>query len=125
MNVQVKGHLGVSDGFGFAIPSRSVKSIAGQLISSGKAEHAFLGVVLQDSSSSGGRISGVRAGTPAAKAGLRGGDVITAIAGKSVASANALRAAINAHQPGDHVSITYTRNTTSHTVGVTLTSRPS
>jgi putative serine protease PepD len=120
---QSQGNVGV----GFAIPSNTIRSIASQLIASGKAEHAFLGVVLQDSTSSSGgaALQQVRAGTPAAAAGLRAGDVITALGGKSISSASQLRSAINAHQPGDTVQLTYTRGGTSHTANVKLTSRPS
>jgi len=124
VNSQIESDSGGSDGVGFAIPSNTVKSIAQQLISSGSAKHAFLGVELQ-SSSTGARVAGVRSGTPAAKAGLRAGDLITAVAGKHVGSADALRAAIDSHRPGDRVSLTYLRNGQSHTVSVTLTSRPS
>src|SRR5229473_2863982 len=49
---QIESNSGGNEGVGFAIPSNTVSSIASQLISSGKAEHAFLGVVLRDSSSS-------------------------------------------------------------------------
>jgi putative serine protease PepD len=126
VNAQIASDSGGNDGVGFAIPSNTVKSIASQLLANGKAEHAFLGVELQDSSSkAGGAVARVRAGTPAGDAGLRAGDVITAVAGKRVRSADELRAAINARTPGDKVSITYTRNGKSHTVEVKLTSRPS
>jgi len=126
VNSQIESDSGGSDGVGFAIPSNTVKAIAAQLISTGKAEHAFLGIVLRDASSGGGaRVTSVRSGTPAAKAGLRTGDVITAVAGKSIGSANELRAAISAHSPGDTVSIRYTRNGKIHTVEVKLTNRPS
>ena len=126
VNSQIESDSGGSDGVGFAIPSNTVKSIASQLISSGKAEHAFLGIVLSDASSgNGAQVTSVRSGTPAAKAGLRAGDVITAVAGKSISSATELRSAINAHSPGDTVSIGYTRNGKSHTVEVKLTNRPS
>jgi putative serine protease PepD len=119
---QSQGNVGI----GFAIPSNTVRSIATQLISHGKAQHAFLGVLLRDSSTGhGATIAQVRAGTPAAAAGLRAGDTVTAVAGKSIASASELRAAINAHRPGDRVSITYTRGGTSHTASVKLASRPS
>jgi S1-C subfamily serine protease len=67
----------------------------------------------------------VRPDTPAADAGLRAGDVITAVGGKRITSADELRVAINAHSPGDKVSLTYRRNGKSHTVEVTLTNRPS
>jgi putative serine protease PepD len=126
VNAQIASDSGGSDGVGFAIPSNTVLSIASQLISSGKAEHAFLGVVLSDASpSAGARVSGVRSNTPAADAGFGAGDVITAVAGKRVTSANALRAAINARRPGDTVSITYRRNGRVHTASVKLARRPS
>jgi len=51
--------------------------------------------------------------------------VITAIGGTKVSSSDELRAAINARKPGDRVSITFTRNGTTHTVSLTLASRPS
>jgi putative serine protease PepD len=126
VTAQIESNSGGSEGVGFAIPSNTVKSIASQLISTGKAEHAFLGVVLRDTSSvRGARITDVRSGTPAAKAGLRAGDVVTAVAGKHITSADELRSAINARRPGDTVSLTYTRNGRSHTAEVKLTSRPS
>ena len=70
VNAQIESNSGGNEGVGFAIPSNTVRSIASQLISSGKAEHAFLGVVLSDSSSqTGAAIGQVRAGTPAATRG--------------------------------------------------------
>jgi putative serine protease PepD len=122
---QIESNSGGNEGVGFAIPSNTVRSIASQLISSGKAEHAFLGVVLRDSSSqTGAAINQVRAGTPAARAGLRAGDVVTAAAGKRITSASELRATINAHRPGDTISVTYTRGEQSHTIKVKLAGRP-
>jgi putative serine protease PepD len=123
---QIESNSGNNEGVGFAIPSNTVSSIASQLISSGKAEHAFLGVVLRDSSAqAGAAISQVRAGTPAAGASLRAGDIVTAAGGKPVRSASELRAVINAHRPGDTISVTYKRGGTSHTVKVKLAARPS
>ena len=124
VNAQIESDSGGSDGVGFAIPSNTIKSIASQLISNGAAQHAYLGVELGDSGTS-ARVVSVRASTPASKAGLRAGDVITAIGGGHISSSDELRAAINARKPGDRVSITYTRNGTRHTVSLTLASRPS
>ena len=122
---QIESDSGGSDGVGFAVPSNTVRSIAAQLISSGKAEHAFLGVQLRDSSSTNGAaIVLVRGDTPASKAGLKAGDVITALGGKSISTASELRAAINARRPGDTVSVTYRRGGKSHTVTVKLANRP-
>jgi putative serine protease PepD len=125
VNSQIASDSGGSDGVGFAIPSDTVRSIATQLISSGKAEHAFLGVVLDDSAEGGAHVAEVRSGGPAAGAGLHAGDVVTSVNGKKITSSDELRAAINARQPGDTVSIKYTRNGKSHTVEVKLVSRPS
>src|SRR5438105_257723 len=109
---------------GFAIPSNTVRSVADQLSSSGKAQHAYLGVSLSSTAST-ARVGAVRSGTPAAGAGLKAGDVITALDGKSVASSAELESAIAAHKPGDSVSLTYTRGGKSHTVQLKLASRPS
>jgi putative serine protease PepD len=126
VNSQIESNSGGNEGVGFAIPSNTVKSIASQLISNGKAEHAFLGVVLSDSSSQtgGAAIGQVRARTPAAKASLRAGDVVTSAGGTKINSASELRAVINAHRPGDTISVTYTRGGQSHTVKVKLAARP-
>jgi putative serine protease PepD len=125
VNAQIESSSGGNEGVGFAIPSNTVRSVASQLISSGKAEHAFLGVVLSNSSrQNGAAITQVRASTPAARAGLRAGDVVTAAAGKRTTSASELRAAITARRPGDTISLTYTRGGKSHTVKVKLAARP-
>src|ERR671930_1873358 len=116
---QIESDSGGNDGVGFAIPSSTVRSVAGQLISSGKAEHAYLGISLS-SSASNALIGAVRSGTPAAKAGLKAGDVVTALDGKSIASTGELESAIAAHKPGDSVSLTYTRDGKSHTVQLKL-----
>jgi putative serine protease PepD len=123
VNAQIESDSGGSDGVGFAIPSNTVKSIASQLISTGKAQHAFLGVELGSSGTA--SVVSVRGGTPAAKAGLHAGDVITGLGGTKVGSADELRAAINARRPGDRVTLTFRRNGKSHTVSLTLASRPS
>jgi putative serine protease PepD len=124
VNAQIESDSGGSDGVGFAIPSNTIKSIASQLISSGKAQHAYLGVEL-GSDNARARVVSVRSGTPAAKAGLRQGDVIVALGGTKISSADGLRSAISSHKPGDRVSVTYQRNGTRHTVTLTLASRPS
>ncbi|HEY3069947.1 MAG TPA: trypsin-like peptidase domain-containing protein [Gaiellaceae bacterium] len=123
VNAQIESDSGGNDGVGFAIPSNTVKSIVSQLISSGKAEHAYLGVGVYDQTGV-VRVTQVRTGTPASLAGLRVGDVITAVDGTKVTSAGALTSAIGSKKPGDTVSITYTRGGSSHTVSVKLTTRP-
>jgi putative serine protease PepD len=121
---QIESDSGGNDGVGFAVPSNTVRTIANKLIATGKVEHAFLGVSLE-SASSGARLASVRSDSPAAKAGLQTGDVVTAFAGRKVASVDALRFAVDAKQPGDKVTVTFLRDGKSRTVTLTLATRPS
>jgi putative serine protease PepD len=126
VNSQIESESGGNDGIGFAVPSNTVKRIAAALISDGSVEHAYLGVSTQDvAGSTGAGIAEVRADTPAADAGLKGGDVVTKIDGESVDSADELRSLIDSKQPGDKVSLTITRDGSTRTVNVTLGTRPS
>jgi S1-C subfamily serine protease len=148
VNAQIAGQTGANVGIGFAIPSDTVKSIADTLISSGKVEHAYLGVTVQEIPSTvadqlgavaGVEITDVRSNTPAKDAGLvgstakktidgqqypTGGDIITAIDGQNMTTSEAVQQAIDSHQPGDKISITYWRKGESHTVSITLATRP-
>src|ERR671936_181356 len=83
---QIESDSGGNDGVGFAVPSNTVRSVVTQLVASGKVEHAYLGVAVETSPSGGAEVATVRAGTPAARAGLRRGDVITAVDGKHITS---------------------------------------
>jgi putative serine protease PepD len=122
VNSQIQSDSGGNDGVGFAIPANTVKRVASQLISSGKVDHAFLGVSLSAGST---KIAEVRAGTPADKAGLQVGDVVTAIDGKKVTTTTGLQAAIDAKRPGDKVTVAFTRNGSEKTLEVELGVRPS
>jgi putative serine protease PepD len=123
VNAQIESDSGGNDGVGFAIPSNTVKSIVSELISTGKAEHAYLGVSVETANGS-VRITQVRPGTPAADAGLQSGDRIVSLDGKQIVSADGLTSAIAAKKPGDTVSVTYSRGGQSHTVKIELASRP-
>jgi putative serine protease PepD len=120
---QIRSDSGGNEGVGFAIPSNTVRSVATQLIATGKAQHAFLGVTI-DSTANNALIAGVRPDTPAAKAGLEKGDVVTSFGGHAISSPDELASVINSYKPGDSVSVTYERDGQSHTVQVKLTTRP-
>jgi len=125
VNSQIESDSGGNDGVGFAIPSGTVRNIASQILSTGTAKHAYLGVALGDSASpTGAQIAQVNADTPAAKAGLQAGDVVTAVGGKTVPSGDALRAAVEAHSPGDTLDLTIVRNGNTKHVTVKLATRP-
>ena len=99
---------GGSIGLGFAIPVDQAKRVAEELIATGKASHASLGVRVADSASPpGARIVGVTNGGAAAAAGLPAGAVITKVDDQVIDSADALGAAVLSHPPGDAVSVNY------------------
>jgi putative serine protease PepD len=114
------GNIGV----GFAIPIDTAKQVADQLIKTGKATHAYLGVTLSDAvgEQQGALVASVQVGTPAASAGLKEGDIVTQVDGKAIDGADALSAAVRGHNPGDKVALTYVRNGQKHTTNVTLAS---
>jgi len=124
VNSQIRSESGDNAGIGFAIPSNTVRSVVTQLIATGKAQHAFLGVTI-DSTASNALIAGVRGGTPAAKAGLKKGDVVTSLGGHQISSPDELASIINSYKPGDSVKITYERGGDSHSAQVKLATRPS
>ena len=96
--------------------------VADQLIDTGKATHAFLGVSLADAvgDQDGAVVTGVQRGGPAANGGLTEGDVITSIDGKDVGTAADLAADVRGHQPGDKVSLTYLQGSRTHTATIGL-----
>jgi putative serine protease PepD len=116
-----------SIGLGFSIPIDQARTIATELIDTGSATHAQLGVSVRDAStngsstfSDGAAVAAVTAGGAAEKAGLAAGDIITKVGNRSVDSADALIASIRSHRPGDSVVLTYTNNGTEKTTKVTL-----
>ena len=119
---QIQSEGGGNDGVGFAVPSNTVKSIAAQLIAGGKAQHALLGVTPADTGN-GVRIATVKSGSAADDAGLKAGDVITAVGSTEITSSAQLRAIIAGHQPGDGLTLTIRRDGSSKTVHVTLGAR--
>ncbi|HXT33768.1 MAG TPA: Do family serine endopeptidase, partial [Vicinamibacterales bacterium] len=103
-------------GLGFAIPSNMARHVMDQLISTGTVRRAKLGITVQlitaDLASSlglpsahGALVSGVDAGSPGDKAGLKQGDVITSYNGKAVADNNQLRNAVASTAPGTTVPL--------------------
>ncbi|MGW3914729.1 S1C family serine protease [Streptomyces sp. NPDC005070] len=121
-----------SIGLGFAIPINQAKHVAQQLIQTGKPVYAKIGASVSLEEGTGGAkiteqgasgTSAVESGGPAAKAGLKPGDVITKLDGLVIDSGPTLIGAIWTHKPGDTVKLTYTRDGKTHTVDVTLGSR--
>ncbi len=122
ITAQIQSDSGGNDGVGFAIPSNTVRSVAAQLISTGTAQHALLGVNVQ-TAANGVSVGDVSKGSGAADAGVKAGDVITRVDGVSVSSAERLRAIIASHQPGDTLRVSISRGGSAKTLRVTLGSR--
>jgi putative serine protease PepD len=104
-----------SIGLGFAIPINQARRTAQQLIKSGKATYPILGISIDMNFTGQGALIGntqlaITAGGPAAKAGLRPGDVITHFAGKTINSGDELIVAVRSHAVGERVKITFLRN---------------
>ncbi len=117
------GNIGV----GFAIPSETAIKIADQIIRTGKATHAQIGVSVGDAPSGtdgapglGAQIRDVSAGGPADRAGLKVGDVVTKVDDRRVTDADSLIVAIRSHGAGDSVTLTISRGGSTKTVKVTL-----
>ncbi|TGD32004.1 PDZ domain-containing protein [Brevibacterium sp. S22] len=124
---QGEGGQSGSIGIGFAIPANQAVMIADQLISSGKAQHPFLGITLTDGHINSGGISrgtakvqSVAGGSPAAKAGIKDGDDIVEVAGTKVNNAIALRALVRAQPVNTPVEVTVVRGGKEQKLDVTL-----
>ena len=118
-------------GIGFAIPVDQAQSIAAQLITSGKAKHAYLGVSSKNDAVTQGSAKRAAAvvvkvvnGTPAAQAGLQAGDAIIAVDGKSIDGSLSLVAQVRERTVGDKVTLKIVRDGQNKDVTVTLTSTP-
>ena len=121
------GRGGAAQSIGFAIPVDRAKDLLDRLRSGGSSAPAgFLGVSTRDAEdgSRGAEIAEVTPGSPAASAGLRAGDVITAVDGRSVAGAGDLSGRIRGHKPGERVKVEYRRGTETRSTDVTLGRRP-
>jgi S1-C subfamily serine protease len=114
-----------SIGVGFAIPVNEMRDIAQQLIRTGKVQHATLGVTAKsvtDGGRDGALVDSVAAGSAAAKAGIRAGDVIIRVGDRLVGGADELVTLIRSRKVGEQVGLTYVRAGRSVRVTVALQS---
>lgn len=119
-----------SIGIGFAIPATQAVYIADQLISSGKAKHAYLGVTITSGSvendgitTGAAVVSNVEDGSPAAAAGLRKDDAIIKAGGTTVNSAISLQALVRAQKDGQDLPLTIVRGDKTQDITVSLKAR--
>ncbi|MFD9946622.1 S1C family serine protease [Nonomuraea sp. NPDC059023] len=111
-----------SIGLGFAIPVNTAKQVADQLAATGTVKHAFLGVSVTDASGDvpGALVRQITENSPAAKAGLKQGDLITRIGDKPVDGGDTVVGQVRGFKPGQQVKIIYMRDGKQSEVTVTL-----
>jgi serine protease Do len=135
INSQILSPSGGNIGIGFSIPSNMARDVMGQLVSSGRVRRGMVGVSIQpvtaDIAASlslpavrGALVSEVQPGSPAERAGIRRGDVITAVNGSPVADYNAFRNVIARTQPGTEVTLTVSRDGREQQLRATLAELP-
>ena len=121
-------------GIGFAIPSNSANIVMDELIKHGKVTRGLLGVNIQDlneslaksfglSDTNGALVAQVIPGSPAEKAGIKAGDVISKFNGKEVTGAAELKNIVGEQKPGTTVKLTVFRDKKTFDVNVTVSER--
>jgi serine protease Do len=129
------GGEGGNIGIGFAVPSNMAKQVMEQIEKTGKVSRGYMGALLGNltpelapqfglKDAKGALISQVTPGGPAEKAGLKMGDVVTAIDGKPVTNADDLTMAVISHTPGSTAKLDVMRDGKPTSLSVTLGQRP-
>ncbi len=124
LNDQIQTNSGSSAGVGFAVPSNTVARIAGEIIAGRSVKHSYVGVELNANSNGGAQISQVQAGSPASTAGLKAGDVITAINGTAITSTAQFISTVDGFPPGKTITLTVKRGGQTQNIKLTLGTRP-
>ncbi|WP_406638742.1 trypsin-like peptidase domain-containing protein [Amycolatopsis sp. WGS_07] len=114
---QGSGSEGGNVGIGFAIPIDQARRTAQDIIKTGHATQTFIGAKVTDAPQGGAQLGDITPGSPAEKAGLKSGDVVTKIDDRVIDSANTLVAAIRTRAPNDQTTFTLADG---RTVQVTL-----
>ena len=118
-------------GAGFAIPSQIARSVTDSIIKNGKMEHGYLGIGINDvtpdnakffdlKTTTGAVVTQVTADSPAGRAGLKVGDVITSLNGQPITTASDLQVLVGDDAPGTTVTMSIMRSGTPQDVHVTL-----
>jgi putative serine protease PepD len=113
-------------GIGFAIPIDLAARSAKAIVQGKQVQTGYLGVSMgaPTGGQDGALVQEVASGSPAAKAGLRPGDLVVAIDGQAVADPSEMSARVRAHKPGDRVSLKVVRDGNETTITATLSQRP-
>ena len=124
VNTAIVSPSGGSVGIGFAVPSEIAARIVQELRGKGRIERGWLGVSVQEMQGVGAGIAGVERTGPAARAGLRPGDIVTAVDGAKVESARELIRVVAGKPPGVGATLTVRRQGRDVEMPVTVGRRP-
>lgn len=135
INTAILSAGGGNQGVGFAVPANLVRTVMEQLIKTGKVTRGWLGIAIQPvtadiakayhlNATSGALVDNVAPGGPAAKAGLRRGDIITALNGSGIEDSHALQLKVGAMAPGTQIKLTIYRNGGQQDLSITLSEEP-
>ena len=108
-------------GIGFAIPIDQARRTADTIIKTGQAVQTYIGAEVKDAPQGGAELGAIKAGSPAEKAGLKAGDVVTKIDDRPIDSADTLVAAVRTRAPDEKATFTLSDN---RTVEVTFGGQP-
>ena len=131
INTFIISNSGSFAGAGFAIPSQIVRATAEQLIKSGKVEHGYIGIGMNDvtpdnahffnlKDASGAIVSQVMPDSPASRGGLKTGDVISQLNGQNIANGSALQVAVSEMVPGTKITMGVIRDGKPDTLDLTV-----
>jgi serine protease Do len=135
INTAILSRSGGNQGIGFAIPANLAHNVMDQIVHGGKVTRAFLGVTIQPvtpdiaksfklSKSAGALIADVSANSPAERAGLKAGDIVTKVDGQSIVDSRALQLLIGQMKPGQTVHLSVMRDGAERDYPVTLGEQP-
>lgn len=124
VNSQIESGNGGNVGIGYAVSIKTAKEVVDELLTDGEVEHAYLGVRIAEQESGEIVLADVVAGSPAARAGLRSGDVVVEVGGNEVDDVNDVGTAVAERRPGEELSLTVERGGERETYSAKLTGRP-
>jgi serine protease Do len=135
INTAILSRSGGNQGIGFAIPANLARNVMDQIVHGGKVNRAFLGVMIQPvtpdiaksfkmTKSEGALVSDVSANSPAERAGLKAGDIVTKVDGQAIPDSRALQLMIGEMKPGQTVHLSVMRDGAERDYPVTLGEQP-
>jgi serine protease Do len=135
INTAILTHGEGSEGIGFAVPVNLARQVMNQILQNGKVVRAYMGILPQDMTpemakafnekdARGVVVGDVTANSPAQQAGIRRGDILLDVNGKTIASSNELRMTISLMQPGTDIKLHLLRDGSQKEITVKLAEMP-